>query len=81
MRILTLALCVSVIGCSQGNLRVNDVSYAANEASMLVYFKDPRTGLCFAGRLFNYNGAQLANVPCSVEVERVIAEQAQHAQP
>jgi hypothetical protein len=76
MRILTLALCLDLLGCSDATMRTRDVSEAAREASMLVYFKDPRTGLCFAGRWFTSNAAQLASVPCSDAVERMIAEQA-----
>jgi hypothetical protein len=36
------------------------------------YFKDERTGLCFAGEYLGYNSAVLANVPCSPEVLKLI---------
>jgi hypothetical protein len=55
----TLALAVVTVCC-----------YTTNErAGWLLYAKDARTGLCFAMSL---NGAQVTNVPCTPEVERLL---------
>ncbi|HUJ62014.1 MAG TPA: hypothetical protein VLX92_26090 [Kofleriaceae bacterium] len=73
MKIWSLLICLGAGCMSAAELRANDVAAAPAEASLLVYFKDARTGLCFAGRWFASNGAVLTNVPCSDAVERVIA--------
>jgi hypothetical protein len=71
MKICTLVLCLSLTGCP------SDLSLAPSYASALVYFKDPRTGICFAGRNLSSNTAVVTTVPCSDAVERTIAEQGQ----
>jgi hypothetical protein len=76
MRIwIAVVVCASSIGCSEASLHARDVSQASREASQLVYFKDPRTELCFAGKYLWSSGAVLTSVPCSQAVEQVISEQ------
>jgi hypothetical protein len=79
MKIWIAVLLATSVGCTDWHAR--DVGDAARQASMLVYFKDPRTGLCFAGRNFSNTGAVVTNVPCSPAVDSAIAEQAQTAEP
>jgi hypothetical protein len=75
MRAVMIAICLSSIGCSDTAQRARDVSEAGHYASMLVYFKDARTGLCFAGRSLSQSSAVITNVPCSDAVESWIAGQ------
>lgn len=43
------------------------------EQSYIHYYKDDRTGLCFAGSSrLNANWSVLTYVPCSPEVERLV---------
>jgi hypothetical protein len=74
MKIWIAVLLATSVGCTDWHAR--DVGDAARQASMLVYFKDPNTGLCFAGRNFSSTMAVLTNVPCSPAVESAIAGQA-----
>ena len=46
----------------------------------MTYFKDPRTGICFAGQGLFSTSAVMTSVPGSEAVDRVIAEQAQTRQ-
>jgi hypothetical protein len=73
----TAIVCCLLVGCTSAWQRAQDVSAANQVTSTLVYLKDTRTGLCFAGRLLTGAGAVLTNVPCSDAVERAIAEQGQ----
>lgn len=41
--------------------------------SRLQYFKDQRTGLCYA-YLYNYNSPSITNVPCTEQVEKLVAK-------
>jgi hypothetical protein len=41
-------------------------------ALKLNYFKDSRTGLCFAERAWGMETGVVTNVPCTPEVERMI---------
>jgi hypothetical protein len=81
MKIWIAAICVGLIGCSEAHFHAQDVDDVAHEASLLVYFKDARTGLCFAGRGFGHPWGVVTNVPCSAEVEKAIAGQGQTASP
>jgi hypothetical protein len=36
------------------------------------YFRDTRTGLCFAAQALGFNQAVMTNVPCTPDVERLI---------
>jgi hypothetical protein len=75
MKIAIIAVCVSMIGgaCIPVPPQ-NELSGTAYEATMLAYFKDPRTGLCFAGKDFGTRSAVLTNVPCSNAVENAISQ-------
>jgi hypothetical protein len=59
----------------------NDRAQAAIEGAQLVYFRDSRTGLCFAGRYLNFTQAVLTNVPCTETVQQVIASQVPSVSP
>jgi hypothetical protein len=41
------------------------------------YFRDNRTGLCFAAQALGFNQAVMSNVPCTPGVERLIQGAAQ----
>lgn len=41
-------------------------------SSSLIYYKDLRTNLCFAGFGMGWNYSTLTNVPCTPEVEKNI---------
>lgn len=44
---------------------------SANHLKYVMYFKDTKTGLCFAGSHLEHYSAVLTNVPCTPEVEKV----------
>jgi hypothetical protein len=41
------------------------------------YFRDSKTGLCFAAKHMYANNAVMTNVPCTPDVERLIQRTAQ----
>lgn len=55
-----LLACLFLFGC-------NDEKMANDAADNLTYFKDHRTGLCFAG-----DNQKLANVPCDQVSELIV---------
>jgi hypothetical protein len=66
MRYAVLFLVVLVCGCDE---RVSN----QRKTFDLTYTKDYRTGLCFAVLGLGYNHGVVTNVPCSPEVEALIA--------
>lgn len=46
----------------------NDVKIMSD---YLIYYKDTRTNLCFAGYGLGWNNGALTNVPCNEQVEKV----------
>ena len=81
MRIWILSSWLGLTGCfTDAQIRARDATDSAHVASTLTYFEDPRTGLCFAGRMFSYNAAVMTNVPCTDEVRRMIATQPRAAE-
>ncbi len=69
-----LAALVLWTGCV--SIAESDRAQAAIAGAQLVYFRDTRTELCFAGRYLVFNDAVLTNVPCTEAVQRLIASQA-----
>jgi hypothetical protein len=63
--VLAMVACVLVSGC-------NNYSPQEQKKIHIHYIKDERTGLCFAGGNWNYDGALFTNVPCTPEVERML---------
>lgn len=73
MKIL-MALTMLLVGCDQV------ISNPDRDANQLYYVKDERTGLCFVYNSIGMSaqgggGDVYTNVPCTTEVEKVIAEQ------
>lgn len=73
---ILLAILFSFTGCSSEQERQkkyqNEVSERyINTAKRTIYFKDTRTGLCFASLLL-YNTTQITYVPCTKEVEALL---------
>lgn len=63
MKYLGLTAVLFAISCVPENNEVlNTISY----------FRDERTGLCFAARALGFNQGVMSNVPCTAEVERLI---------
>jgi hypothetical protein len=65
-----------VLGTSCVSIAASDRAQAAIAGAQLVYFRDTRTELCFAGRYLIFKEAVLTNVPCTEAVQRLIASQA-----
>jgi hypothetical protein len=77
MKKLLLLFCL--LGCDPRELNGNLVPTASQEASHIEYAKDGRTGLCFVVSYVSEYPLGTAtifnNVPCTPEVEKLIAEQ------
>lgn len=71
MKKFIAVVCLTLLsGCSE-----KDIAEASSDRlDNLTYFKDTRTGLCFAGRHIGSNYGYLTNVPCSSEVEKSAIE-------
>ncbi len=57
-----LAVGLLVMACANTNDRIQSMQY----------FKDDKTGLCFAAKHMSMNNAVMSHVPCTPEVERLI---------
>ncbi len=68
--VLTLLLC----GCACSERQLTPAQEKELVESKIHYFKDSRTGLCFAnGWGGDYHGGPyVTNVPCSPEVEKLL---------
>lgn len=62
MKHLILAISLFSVSCVSNNDRINSMTY----------FRDSKTGLCFAAQALGFNNAVMTNVTCTPEVERLI---------
>lgn len=60
---------VSITSCESMETPHTDTQKASH---YIHYYKDARTGLCFAGSAGDYEGATLTNVSCTPEVEKLV---------
>ena len=71
-----LLISLMLFGCADSNETINQniINNYKNQMSYIIYLKDNRTNLCYAG---NYLGTQygvLTNVPCTPEVLELIKQ-------
>lgn len=73
--IIVLALCL--LACDE-QTRKELAPTASEEANKIVYYRDSRTGLCYAASFvgeYPFGTATVfSNVPCSPEVEKLLAK-------
>lgn len=68
-KLLILCVALFAFGCADGHH-----TEIQKEANYIHYYKDARTGLCFAGQPGMSYSATLTCVPCSPEVERLVEQ-------
>ena len=75
MKKILFVVCL-LVGCMSeragGKARDNQIENNVEELStILVYYKDERTGVCYSGAYGGFNGSIFTYVPCTPEVENI----------
>lgn len=71
-----IILLVLFVGCDtpRGTKSNSSLSYEERYINGMCYYKDKQTGLCYAVGDLGSQSATLSNVPCTPEVEALVAK-------